>query len=47
MSEYQVLAVRALFAFGYSAVASRLERTPVNGALVFIACGPAGLGIRE
>jgi len=47
MSEYQILTVLAAFVFLYSVVASRLERTPVNGALVYVAaglvCGPAGL----
>jgi NhaP-type Na+/H+ or K+/H+ antiporter len=44
MTEYQIIAIVAGFAFLYSLVASRLERTPVNGALVFVAvgifCGP-------
>ncbi|MEW4487561.1 cation:proton antiporter [Thalassoglobus sp. JC818] len=48
MNEYQVLMVSAAFAFAYSLVATRLERTPVNGALVYVALGlflgPAGLG---
>jgi NhaP-type Na+/H+ or K+/H+ antiporter len=47
MSEYQILTVLAAFAFLYSIVASRLERSPINGALVYIAagllCGPAVL----
>lgn len=47
MSEYQILAVVAGFAFLYSLVASRLERTPINGALVYVAfgilCGPSVL----
>jgi NhaP-type Na+/H+ or K+/H+ antiporter len=37
--EYEILAVIAAFAFLYSLVASRLERTPINGALVYIVCG--------
>jgi NhaP-type Na+/H+ or K+/H+ antiporter len=45
--EYQTLAVLAAFAFFYSVVASRLERTPINGALVYLfaglVCGPDGL----
>ena len=49
MSEYQTLAVIAAFAFLYSLVASRLERTPINGALVFVVCGlvcgPTGLHV--
>lgn len=47
MSEYQILAVLAAFAFLYSLVATRLERTPINGALVYVAfgllCGSTGL----
>lgn len=39
MSEYQILAVIAAFVFLYSLVASRLERTPINGALVYVVCG--------
>ena len=49
MSEYQILTILAAFAFLYSLVASRLERTPVNGALVYVIagllCGPMGLGL--
>lgn len=45
MSEYQILSVLAGFAFLYSLVAARLERTPINGALVYVVvgvlCGPA------
>ena len=48
MAVYQNLAVIAGFAFVYSAVASRLERTPVSGPLVFVifgfVVGPSGLG---
>ena len=48
-SVYSDLAVLAAFVFVYSAVAGRVERTPVNGAVVFVtfglACGPIGLGI--
>ncbi len=47
MPEYQTLTVLAAFAFLYSLVASRLERMPVSGAIVFVAagllCGPVGL----
>jgi len=47
VSEYQVLTVLAAFAFFYSVVASRLERTPISGALVYLlaglVCGPYGL----
>lgn len=47
MSEYQILTILAAFAFLYSLVASRLERTPVSGAIVYVAAGlllgPAGL----
>lgn len=49
MSEYQALAILAAFAFLYSLVASRLERTPINGALVYVLvgflCGPAALDL--
>ncbi len=49
MSEYQILTVFAAFAFVYSLVASRLEKTPVNGALVYVVvgmlCGPHLLGL--
>ncbi len=49
MSEYQILAVIAAFGFLYSLVASRLERTPINGAFVYITfgllCGPYFLGL--
>jgi NhaP-type Na+/H+ or K+/H+ antiporter len=49
MSEYQILTVFAGFAFAYSLMASRLEKTPVNGALVYVAAGmlsgPQGLGL--
>lgn len=51
MDEYQILAVIAAFAFLYSLVASRLERTPINGALVYVICGlicgPLVLGLVE
>jgi NhaP-type Na+/H+ or K+/H+ antiporter len=51
MSEYQILAVIAGFAFLYSLVASRLERTPINGAFVYVAfgflCGPHCLRLLE
>ncbi len=47
MSEYQILTVLAVFAFCYSVIASRLERTPVSGAVIYLfvglACGPYGL----
>lgn len=46
--EYSDLAAIAGFAFLYSLVASRLERSRLNGALVYVlagfACGPHGLG---
>jgi NhaP-type Na+/H+ or K+/H+ antiporter len=45
---YETLAVLAIFAFLYSAVADRLEKTPVSGPLVFLAfgvvAGPLGFG---
>jgi NhaP-type Na+/H+ or K+/H+ antiporter len=51
MSEYQILAIIAGFGFLYSLVASRLERTPINGALVYVAfgllCGPSCLGLLD
>jgi NhaP-type Na+/H+ or K+/H+ antiporter len=51
MSEYQILTVLAAFAFLYSLVASRLERTPISGAVVYLfiglACGTYGLGLVE
>ncbi len=51
MSEYQILTVLAAFAFIYSLIASRLEKTPVNGALVYvlagILCGPHLLGLLD
>jgi NhaP-type Na+/H+ or K+/H+ antiporter len=47
MTEYLILTVLAAFAFLYSLVASRLERSPINGALVYVAAGilfgPVGL----
>jgi hypothetical protein len=39
MSEYQILTVFAAFAFVYSLVASRLEKTPINGAFVYVTAG--------
>jgi NhaP-type Na+/H+ or K+/H+ antiporter len=51
MSEYQILTVLAAFAFLYSVIASRLERTPISGAVVYLfvglACGPYGLKLIE
>lgn len=41
MSEYQILTVLAAFAFLYSVVASRLERTPISGAVVYLVVGSA------
>ena len=47
MNEYQILTILAAFAFFYSVVASRLERTPINGPVIYLfmglACGPYGL----
>ncbi len=47
MSEYQILAILAAFAFLYSVLASRLERTPISGAVVYLIagllCGDYGL----
>ncbi|MEM8678291.1 MAG: cation:proton antiporter [Planctomycetota bacterium] len=49
MSEYQILTVLAAFAFLYSLVASRLERTPISGAVVYLfvgfLCGSYGLNL--
>lgn len=46
---YQNLAILALFIFLYSLVSGGMERTPVNGAIVFTAFGllfgPLGLGV--
>ena len=46
---YEPLAILATFVFLYSIVAGGLERTPVNGAIVFmafgLAIGPVGFGI--
>lgn len=46
---YEDLAIMAACVFLYSIVSGGLERTPVNGALVFILCGialgPMGLGV--
>lgn len=39
MSEYQILAVLSAFAFAYSLNATRLEKTPLNGALVYVVAG--------
>jgi len=45
---YENIAILAAFVFLYSIISGRLERTPINGALVFIifglALGPLGLG---
>lgn len=46
---YETLAILAVFIFLYSISSGGLERTPINGALVFtafgLALGPLGLGI--
>ena len=46
---YINLAIIAVFAFIYSAVAGRIERSMVSGPIIFLAfgliCGPYGLGI--
>ena len=45
---YQNIAVLALFAVVYAVVAGRLDRSPINGALVFVVfgviAGPVSLG---
>jgi NhaP-type Na+/H+ or K+/H+ antiporter len=51
MSEYEILTVFATFGFSYSLIASRLEKTPINGALVYtvvgMLCGPQLFGVLE
>ncbi len=46
---YQNIAILAGFAFLYSVVSGKLERTPINGAIVFtafgLAMGTSGLGV--
>ena len=48
---YQNLAIVFLFVLAYSLLAGRLERTPVNGAVVYVAFGvlfgPIGLGLLD
>lgn len=48
---YENIALLAIIVLVYSAVAGGLERTPVNGAVVFtavgVALGPLGLGLLE
>ncbi len=39
MTEYQLLTVLAAFVFLYSIIASRLEKTPINGAVVYLFAG--------
>jgi NhaP-type Na+/H+ or K+/H+ antiporter len=39
MSEYQILSVFAAFAFVYSLIATRMEKTSINGALVYVGVG--------
>ncbi len=39
MAEYQILTIFAAFALAYSLIASRLEKTPINGALVYVVAG--------
>ncbi len=47
----QNLGILALFTFVYSLAARRLDKTPINGALVYVAfgflCGPLVLGILQ
>jgi NhaP-type Na+/H+ or K+/H+ antiporter len=49
--DYPTLTVLAAFAFFYSVVASRLEQTPISGAVVYLfvglICGPYGLQLIE
>ena len=46
---YSDLAILAVFVFVYSVIAGRLEKSPLNGAVIFVAfgllCGPVGFGI--
>jgi len=46
---YETLAILAIFIFLYSIASGGLERTPINGALIFtafgLALGPMGLGV--
>jgi len=48
---YQNLALLALFAFVYSVIAGRLERTAINGPVVYlvfgVVAGPLGLGLLD
>ena len=48
---YAPLAIVAFFAFAYSVIAGRLNRTPINGPLVYLAfgviVGPVGLGLLD
>ncbi|MBW2447097.1 MAG: cation:proton antiporter [Deltaproteobacteria bacterium] len=48
---YENLAILAIFAFLYSVVSGRLDRTPVNGAVVYLVfgviAGPVGLGFLD
>ena len=48
---YETLAILAAFVFLYSTVGGGLERTPINGALVFTAFGllfgPLGLDLLD
>ena len=50
-SVYQNIAILALFAFAYTLVAHRLDRTPVNGPVVYLLfgflAGPVGLGLLD
>lgn len=51
MTAYEVLIVLSGFVFLYSLVASRLAKTPINGAVVYVfvglLCGPTGLALIE
>ncbi|WP_223427353.1 cation:proton antiporter [Tateyamaria pelophila] len=48
---YEPVAIIAIFAFAYSVLAARFERSLINGAVVFmgfgVAMGPMGLGFLE
>ena len=51
MAPYQDWAILAAFVFAYSAIAGRIEKTWISGAIVFVVfgllAGPAGLGILQ
>ena len=48
---YETLATLAIFAFAYSVTVGRLERTPLNGPVLYLTfglvAGPLGLGLLD